>query len=81
MKTNTQIIAEFLESHRTAKGISIYQVAKLTGGSQSYLGRVFSGQNKPSGEMFIKIGHALGLTKKDIFLLLSKINFPDNLEK
>ncbi len=76
MKSNTQKIAEFLENKRLENGMSIYEIADALGASRSNMGRIFSGKNCVSGELFLKICKHLNVSGKEIFLLLSDINFP-----
>lgn len=70
----TQIIADFLDQHRQAKGLSIYEVAKQSGASRSHVGSVFAGKTKPSAELFLTLCGVMGISKKEIFLLLVKLN-------
>lgn len=80
MKTNTELIADFLDEKRTKKGLSVYRVSKLTGISESHAQRVFSGKTKPSGELFMILCKTLEVSQKEIFLLLSQINFKKQVE-
>jgi transcriptional regulator with XRE-family HTH domain len=83
MKTNTQIISEFLEEQRQFKGISIYRLSKDLGVSGSNLGRVFSGKNSLSANLFLLLCSKLQFDAnqfEELINLLEK-NHTDNFEK
>ena len=70
---NTEIIAEFLESHRATKNVTKYRIAIDLEIDQTYLGRVFAGKYDLNTITFLRICKYLSVSKSDMLDLLSKI--------
>lgn len=58
--TPTEII-EMIKREAEIKGLSRYQIAKMSGNAESQIKRWFEGTNEPSLSKAISLCHAVGL--------------------
>jgi transcriptional regulator with XRE-family HTH domain len=55
-----------IRAARTARHLSLSQVARMSGVSTSHLGRIEQGERFPSAKVLMKVAAPLGLDEKDL---------------
>jgi transcriptional regulator with XRE-family HTH domain len=67
-------IAKIIKEQRNMKGLSLNQLAQISGVSLSHLGRIEQGYRKPSTRTLQKIAKPLGFDLYELFVMTGQLS-------
>ncbi|MFH0847359.1 MAG: helix-turn-helix transcriptional regulator [Chloroflexota bacterium] len=72
-------LAQLIRNQRIALSLTIRELAKASGASASYLGRIERGERSPSGQTLKKIARPLGFDVNELFTLAGYLPTPSGV--